>query len=145
MDNYPDNVIKFPASKKHAKNPASADDSSSEVIAFLGEMLDIIEGIEGNNQGSSGKISSLTSVAKPEPYENKYLTLVPLKQLDFDLFENKDTVEDSEVLDRCLAALADEIGSDATRKLSRIIEEYVAEVADIAFAEGLTEGAIPLD
>lgn len=109
-------------------------------------MLDVIEGIEENGKRrDADEPTVLSSVSKPPTYDNKFLKLTPLKQLDFDIFENKDTVEDSEVLDRCLTALSEEIGEVATRKLARIIEEYVADVADIAFAEGLTEGAIPLD
>lgn len=156
MNKYPDNVIKFPVSQRPAKNktttPVSTNSPSS--VPFLKEMIEVIDKIEaGNKQVNSNTGNPANTpqdgkpflLPEPERYSNEFLTLKPLKELDFDIFENKDTVEDSEVLDRYLAALATQIGPVATRKLARVIEEYVAEVADIAFAEGLTEGAIPME
>jgi len=157
MNKYPDNVIEFPVSQRPAKKKmTSAQPEQISPVPFLKEMIEVIDKIEGKDKAKDAHLEAehrgdtSSPMRRPvilpdrEQYQNQFLSLKPLKELDFDLFENKDTVEDSEVLDRYLVALSTEIGPVATRKLARAIEEYVAEVADIAFAEGLTEGAIPL-
>jgi hypothetical protein len=149
MNKYPDNVITFPVSKRSAAKPSSRHGKSlpaanSDAVSFIKEILDVIDSVDNASGNAEDQNTTIHSVPVQPAYTNQFVTMAPLRALDFDLFVNNSPVEDSELLDRYLVALSSQIGPEATRKLTEVIEGFVAEVADIAFAEGLTEGAIPL-
>lgn len=128
MKTYPDNVIQFPQRKQDVPK-RDIDSLPADIIPFL---------------KGKPRESPLAQRREATPsYINKYITFEHLKKLDFPIVDADGLYEDSEILDRYLTALSSEFGDEATKKLAHVIGEYLAVVADVAFAEGLAESALP--
>ena len=133
MNNYVDNVIPFPVRPDPGKaQPTRPIDSlPADIIPFL--------------TGKPRERVQRKQELPPGKHVNQYITFEHLKKLDFPIMDSEDIYEDSEILDRYLVALSAKFGHTATEKLAHVIGEYLAVVADVAFAEGLAESALPDD